>query len=90
LEICIRKRTASGSLDSMGKAGTFLLVRLIKVLRIKAFVDSELRSLGRLEILRLLISKIQFMEKVKMTNSPSYVKAAGRGEGNEPDYSSDI
>jgi len=66
----------------MGKAGTFLLVRLIKVLRIKAFVDSELRSLGRLEILRLLISKIQFMEKVKMTNSPSYVKAAGRGEGN--------
>lgn len=76
--------TASGSLESRGRDLIFFSVTSLIVLRMRSLEVDIFRSLGILAIFKEVTSKIQLMENVKTTISPSYLKfTTGVGLGNK-------
>lgn len=83
LEILTFKLTASGSLESSGRDLIFFYVTSLIVLRMRSLDGSIFKSLGILAIFNEVTYKMQLMEKVRTTISPSSLKlTTGVGFGN--------
>jgi hypothetical protein len=75
--------TASGSLESSGRDLIFFYVTSFMVLRMRSFDVDIFKSFGIFAIFREVTSKMQLIEKVKTTISPSSLKlTTGVGVGN--------
>ena len=84
MEILTFKLTASGSLESRGRDLIFFYVTSLIVLRMRSLDVDIFKSLGIFAIFKDVTYKMQLMEKVKTTISPSSLKfTTGVGLGNK-------
>lgn len=78
------KLTASGSLESRGRDLIFFYVTSLIVLRMRSLDVDIFKSLGIFAIFKEVTYKMQLMENVKTTISPSSLKlTTGVGLGNK-------